>query len=630
MKPLSLFFGSLAFLGVVLYGGARDDNAFAQLKVEVEAQASTEGIEPLTRGPLHEAFIEVTATAAQPMPIIEKKPPEPINELPPDQSPEGHNVNWIAGYWAFDDTEGDYLWVSGHWRDFPPGRTWVTGYWSHADGGWQWVPGYWASADQTEFEYAPPPPESIEAGPSTPAPSAESAYAPGCWVYRQSRFYWRPGFWYTQRPGWVYCPDHWVWTPSGYLFVNSCWDYPLERRGVLFASVRFGNVWLGGGQIYRPYYALAPLSLYGALFARPAYRHYYYGDYFDPTYARVGFVPWFDFQIGRNAPNPLLAYYGWRDRQWVTSMRGFYEDRRTGRAPRPPSTFVEQNTTIKNITVNNTVRIGNQNVKVGDAQQLAQDLTMVAPLANLSKLGADDLKLQTVSKQALGQLQKNVERARLAVKKRQKIDAQVRAQGGPPVKPSDPPRKAKIDLPKIAVAGNVEGKAATKVQPPPLPETPKQVDKTPPKSEAKKPQVIPAKPLPKPPDVKPPAKGDKKPPDVKPPDVKPPAKGDKKPPDVKPPDVKPPAKGDKKPDIKPPVDLKAPPPKLQPKKDPPKAEPKDKKDKGDEKKGKKDKDDPSVSWSPHAEQYLVWTWHIRCITLLNPRRHDDNLPGGLS
>src|SRR5262249_14934551 len=157
-----------------------------------------------------------------------KKPPAPIDELPPDQKPEGVNVIWIPGYWAWDDEAADFLWVSGVWRNLPPGRQWVPGYWSEAEGGWQWVPGYWAEQGQQESQFLPTPPPSIDAGPSSPAPGDDSAYVPGCWIWRQTRFFWRPGFWVTYQPGYVWVPGCYRWTPSGYIFIEGHWDYMLR------------------------------------------------------------------------------------------------------------------------------------------------------------------------------------------------------------------------------------------------------------------------------------------------------------------------------------------------------------------------------------------------------------------
>src|SRR5438128_10843450 len=55
------------------------------------------GPEVLARGPVHEAFAEPTETRPTPSPLVNKQPPAPIEEMPPDQRPAGENVQWIAG-----------------------------------------------------------------------------------------------------------------------------------------------------------------------------------------------------------------------------------------------------------------------------------------------------------------------------------------------------------------------------------------------------------------------------------------------------------------------------------------------------------------------------------------------------
>src|SRR4051794_17527054 len=62
-----------------------------------------EGVEVLTRGPMHEAYAAPQALNPSPSPIVPKAPPAPIPELPPDQKPDGAHVVWISGYWAWDD-----------------------------------------------------------------------------------------------------------------------------------------------------------------------------------------------------------------------------------------------------------------------------------------------------------------------------------------------------------------------------------------------------------------------------------------------------------------------------------------------------------------------------------------------
>ena len=88
----------------------------------------------LTRGPIHEAFAAPVVHDPASGPVIPKQPPDPIQEMPPDQKPAGQNVQWIPGYWSWDVSRNDYLWVSGIWRDPPPNSQWVPGYWHQVQG----------------------------------------------------------------------------------------------------------------------------------------------------------------------------------------------------------------------------------------------------------------------------------------------------------------------------------------------------------------------------------------------------------------------------------------------------------------------------------------------------------------
>src|SRR5262245_25054518 len=57
-------------------------------------------LEELARGPIHEAFGQPVTFNPEPGVILDKKPPDPVEEMPPDQKPEGENVVWIPGYWS--------------------------------------------------------------------------------------------------------------------------------------------------------------------------------------------------------------------------------------------------------------------------------------------------------------------------------------------------------------------------------------------------------------------------------------------------------------------------------------------------------------------------------------------------
>src|SRR5262245_34218459 len=80
----------------------------------------TDDAEVLTRGALHEAFADPGVTPTEAPPIVSKQPPDPINEVPPDQKPDGNNVVWIPGYFGWDEEREDFVWLSGFWRTPPP------------------------------------------------------------------------------------------------------------------------------------------------------------------------------------------------------------------------------------------------------------------------------------------------------------------------------------------------------------------------------------------------------------------------------------------------------------------------------------------------------------------------------
>ena len=165
------------------------------------------GVEVLARGPVHEAFATLTAEP-QPTTAVPKKPPKAIQEMPPDEKPEGNSI-WIGGYWAWDDDRSDFLWVSGIWRTPPPGKQWVAGYWRDQDDGAQWVPGFWqpipAKEDtpQDVTYYPKPPDQPAVAAPGTP-PSPDTFYVPGHWEWTGADYGWRAGFWAHVQPNYVW------------------------------------------------------------------------------------------------------------------------------------------------------------------------------------------------------------------------------------------------------------------------------------------------------------------------------------------------------------------------------------------------------------------------------------------
>src|SRR5438876_1143917 len=110
-QRISLLLAGLAGL-VVLFASGTTNLTGQPLPDKGDTETEVpKGVEVLGRGPVHEAFAEPTLSNSRPTPIVQKKPPDPIEEVPPDQKPEGDNVQWIPGYFAWDDDSSDFIWV---------------------------------------------------------------------------------------------------------------------------------------------------------------------------------------------------------------------------------------------------------------------------------------------------------------------------------------------------------------------------------------------------------------------------------------------------------------------------------------------------------------------------------------
>ena len=271
--------------------------------------AAPDRAQVLTRGPVHEAFAETVTFDPQPGIVVPKAPPAAIEELPPDQKPEGANVAWIPGYWAWDDERSDFLWVSGIWRDLPPGRQWVPGYWGQSGQGEQWTSGYWADAQVSNVEYLPEPPATAEAGPNIASPFAGQHLAAGQLdlepepLCLASRFLGRraAGLGLGSRP---------LRLGSARLcfcrrLLGSLHRPP--RCAVCTGLFQWGHVFAAW------FLLLAddgdrPGRFTDNLFLRPRYQHYYFGDYYAGNYQAAGFYPSYSYNSGRNGYDPIYAH----------------------------------------------------------------------------------------------------------------------------------------------------------------------------------------------------------------------------------------------------------------------------------------------------------------------------------
>jgi hypothetical protein len=348
---------SFVAVAAVVWTLGRAGLAFAQQEPDPLA-SQPQGAQVLTTGPVHEAFAEPVVYDPKPGPVVPKAPPQPIQELPPDQKPAGDNVQWIPGYWAWDEGRQDFLWVSGIWRDIPPGRQWTPGYWNQVPNGYQWVPGAWTPLSQGQAQYLPAPPPSLEAGPNTPPPSDNVVWMPGSWVWQNNQYLWQPGFWGPFQQNWTWMPAHYVWTPNGYLYVNGYWDYPFTQRGTMFAPVYFNQpIYSQPNFLYSPTIGLLGASLLSNLFVRPLYHQYYFGNYYAPSYFQSGIYPWYAFHQSRYGYDPLFsyynAYYSRTDPRWSERLYHDYRYRVENPQARPPRTYAEQVRLERNLSGTN-------------------------------------------------------------------------------------------------------------------------------------------------------------------------------------------------------------------------------------------------------------------------------------
>jgi hypothetical protein len=449
-----------------------------------------EGVEVLTRGPMHEAYAAPQSLDPKPSPLVPKAPPEPVPESPPDQKPDGSHVVWISGYWAWDDATAEYMWISGFWRDLPPGKRWLPGHWAEVQGGWQWTSGVWGDEAQTSVSYVPAPPPTLETGPTIAAPAADQFYTPGTWVYVERKYRWRPGFWLTHRPNWVYIPAHYEWTPAGCVFVNGYWDYEITRRGLLFCPVRFtANVWLRPGWRLRHLYLVYPEMIVGALFVRPDYHRYCFGDYFGPKYLEHGFIPWVDFRLRVNIPEPLFHQYAYAHRaevNWERDLRTLYTERRLGTALRPPRTIVLQEQYRRDLLEHKAIKVGEKTFTFKDVKVAERTVLMGNTLA---KVDRKVIPLKAMTPAAHAEVIKTIEH-HAAVKQERTISEAKIFKETPVFKPSDPHHV--VNLP--AVPKHLESPKTIVL--PVTPVIPTHVEKVVPKFELPKAPKANTKPLP--------------------------------------------------------------------------------------------------------------------------------------
>lgn len=345
--------------------------------------------EVLTRGPVHEAFAQPLELERAEPPTVPKAPPAAIDEIPPEDKPVGENILWIPGYFAWDEDRKDFVWISGIYRETPPGQTWVGGYWREVPGGQQWVSGFWTSAQQSEVEFLPQPPNNLDNGPNAPQPSDDHFWIAGNWRYQDNRYAWQAGYWSRSQTNWIWSPARYVWSPNGWIYCPGFWDVTLPERGLCYAPVYFApTVWTQPHFAYTPRICLRPNFMTVHLWSRPRYGSYYFGDYYGGGYLAAGYRPWFQPLIAnRNYYDPLFSYYSWQGRRhdprWNDSIRHRHDLYVNNPGYRPPHTYLDlQQNLVQQPQLQQIVN----NVNVVNSPNTIVDLTNVQGINNVAAL----------------------------------------------------------------------------------------------------------------------------------------------------------------------------------------------------------------------------------------------------
>jgi hypothetical protein len=273
-------------------------------------------------------------------------------------------------------------------------------------------------------------------------------YVPGYWMWAGDRYVWRAGYYTRMRAGHVYVSSHYRWTPHGYVFVAGYWDYAIARRGVLYAPVVIDTVVVGPRFVYTPYYAVTDTIVVDTIFVRPGFCHYYFGDYYGPRYASLGYEC--GFHYSRRHYDAIVTYSRWEHRHtpaWFDVHINLSVARHAGRAPVPPRTLVQQNniTRVRNVTNVTNINNGtiNNNTTNNDTTNIS-NVSKTQVLAPAKKVvaarGGKTVPIDAVARAQVKESAKTFQKAALSERSKAELAP---VGGGPPAKP----RTASLNLP---------------------------------------------------------------------------------------------------------------------------------------------------------------------------------------
>ena len=154
---------------------------------------------------------------------------------------------------------------------------------------------------------------------------------------------------------------------------------------MLFAPVYFPPSVYGRAQFtYSPSIVVDLGGLTASLFVYPRYSHYYFGDYYDDAYVRIGIYPRFEGERMHIWYDPIYQYDRWHQRRteprWEERERHEYDLRRADRDLRPARTYREMETRLAQ-----------------PDQPARKDLRLARPLTTVVASKATSLKFEQIN-----------------------------------------------------------------------------------------------------------------------------------------------------------------------------------------------------------------------------------------
>ena len=187
----------------------------------------------------------------------------------------------------------------------------------------------------------------------------------------------------------------------------------MADRGVLFAPVHFRrNVWASPGYYYTPSIVVSLNLFTDHLWVRPRCNHYYFGDYYAPRYADLGFYAGYSWHRHRRGYDPIWAYDRWehrRDRDWERRYEDNFNFFRNNDRFRPPHTWAAMR------------GLGNERLEGGRNRLFASSFASMVnnpdrrqQFRSLDREGRDRFVAQSREMRDFGRQRRNLEATKIA------------------------------------------------------------------------------------------------------------------------------------------------------------------------------------------------------------------------